>query len=152
MRRCVRCLVPSVVPGSDLDGDGFCAFRRTCPPQDETRSTEVRKDREADLETALRDAHGRGPYDVLVCLSRRKDSEYLVFRAKVDYTLNVLAFTVYASIPDVPWSNMRLAVEKLGVDHLVSRPSAECNRRLFRFSLQNQEEPGAQEGSRESRA
>jgi len=106
----------------------------------------------ADLEAALRDARGKGPYGVLVCLSGGKDSEYLLYRAKVDYKLNVLAFTVDANIPDVAWSNVRLAVEKLGVDHLVSRPSAECNRRLFRFSLQNQEEPGAQEGSRESRA
>ncbi len=143
MRRCVSCLLPSVVPGSDLDASGVCAFRRTCRPQDETRSTEVRNDREADLETALRDAHGKGRYDVLVCLSGGKDSEYVAFRAKADYKLNVLASTVYASIPDVAWSNMWLAVEKLGVDHLVSRPPADRDRMLFRFPLRNQVERGA---------
>jgi hypothetical protein len=143
MRRCVRCLLPAVVPGSDLDGSGVCALCRTYRPQDETQSAQLREAREADLEAALRDARGKGPYDVLVCLSGGKDSEYLLYRAKVDYKLNVLAFTVDANIPDVAWSNMRLAVEKLGVDHLVYRPSTEFYRRLFRFLLQNQEERGA---------
>jgi len=132
-----------VVPGSDLDESGMCAFCRNYRPDDEATSAQIRKNREADLESALQTARGQGPYDALVCLSGGKDSLYLLYRAKVEYKLNVLAFTTDANIPEVAWSNIRLTVAKLGVDHLIYRPSAEFYRKLFRFLLQNQEERGA---------
>ena len=57
--------------------------------------------------------------------------------------LNVLAYTVDANIPDVAWRSIRRTVERLGVDHLVYRPSAEFYRKLFAYLLRNQEARGA---------
>ena len=99
--------------------------------------------READLEHALHSSIGRGRYDALVCLSGGKDSLYLLYRAKVDYGLNVLAYTTDVNIPEVAWDNIRRTVEKLGVDHLVYRPPTEFYRKIFRHLLKNQEARGA---------
>lgn len=143
MRRCQQCLLPSAVEGSDFDANGVCSYCRTYSPVNETLDQQVRRAREQDLEAAMDSARGKGPYDALVCLSGGKDSLYLLYRAKVECKLNVLAFTTDANIPDVAWSNIKLAVAKLGVDHLVYRPSPEFYRKLFRTLLKEQEERGA---------
>jgi hypothetical protein len=133
------------VPGADLDAAGVCTFCREHAAR--TRQGEgddaARAAREADLEQTLRSCRGQGRYDALVCLSGGKDSIALLYRAKVDYGLNVLAFTTDVNIPDVAWDNIRRAVEKLGVDHLVYRPPAEFYRKIFRHLLRNQEARGA---------
>ena len=88
-------------------------------------------------------AGARAAYDALVCLSGGKDSLDLLYRVRVDYGLNVLAYTVDANIPAVAWRSIRRTVEKLDVDHLVYRPSAAFYRKLFAYLLRNQEERGA---------
>ena len=143
MKRCAKCLIPSTVPGSDLDASGVCGYCRSYRPDDTVQSEAARKAREADLNASLEAARGKGPYDVMVCLSGGKDSVYLLHKAKVELGLRVLAFTNDTNLPDVAWSNIRLTVAKLGVDHLVNRPSDEFYRRLFRYLLMNQEERGA---------
>jgi len=143
MRRCRQCLLPDAVPGAELDRAGVCAYCRAYDPAQESARESTRRAREADLEAALRDARGKGPYDALVCLSGGKDSIYLLHRLKADYGLKVLAFTTDVNIPDVAWSNIRRTVARLGVDHLVYRPSNEFYKRLFRFLLGNQEARGA---------
>jgi hypothetical protein len=143
MRRCRRCLLPASVPGADLDSNNVCSFCREFDPAREPTNIEARRRRAVDLDAALRDCRGRGPYDALVCLSGGKDSIYLLYWLKVEQGLNVLAFTTDANIPEVAWSNIRRTVAKLQIDHLVYRPSNEFYRKLFRFLLQNQEERGA---------
>jgi hypothetical protein len=143
MQRCRNCLLPSEVPGAELDANGVCALCRTYDPAHDAGKEDLRRARESDLELALRDCRGKGPYDAVVCLSGGKDSIYLLYRLTVDYGLKVLAFTTDINIPDVAWSNIRRTVAKLGVDHLVYRPSEDFYRRLFRFLLENQEARGA---------
>jgi hypothetical protein len=143
MRRCKRCLLPSVAPGADLDAKGICAFCRDYDPGQEAVNEAIREKNVSDLEDALRASKGAGSYDALVCLSGGKDSLYLLYRLKVNYGLNVLAFTTDVNIPDIAWSNMRRTIAKLGCDHLVYRPSASFYRKLFRHLLKNQEERGA---------
>lgn len=143
MRRCKRCLLPQAAPGADLDGDGVCSYCRTHVPGSGAARQRLREQRRADLEATLAVRRSDGGYDALVCLSGGKDSLYLLHRAKVEYGLNVLAFTTDANIPAVAWSNMRRTVEKLGVDHLVYRPSRAFYRRLFAYLLRNQEARGA---------
>jgi hypothetical protein len=143
MRRCKNCLIPNTVPGVTLDSGGVCNLCRahaTAGPRDDERS---RKAREADLEQALVSCRGRGEYDCLVPLSGGKDSILLLYKLVVEYRLRVLAFTTDVNIPDIAWTNMRLAIDKLGVDHLVYRPSKGFYDKLFRYLLQNQEERGA---------
>jgi len=143
VRRCKRCLLPALVQGADLDAAGICGLCRTYTPESEHQREALREQRKADLEAVLRNKRRDGGYDALVCLSGGKDSLYLLYRTKVDFGLNVLAFTTDANIPDVAWSNIRRAVAKLGVDHLVYRPSTAFYRKLFRHLLQNQEPRGA---------
>ena len=146
MQRCSKCLLPGVVPGAEIDRSGVCRLCRQPLPSDESqaRANAVRLEREADLERTLADVRGQGrPYDVLVCLSGGKDSLYLLHRLKVDYRLNVLAFTTDVSIPDVAWRSIRRTVAKLEVDHLVYRPPDAFYRKLFRHLLTHQEERGA---------
>lgn len=143
MGRCKRCLLPAVAPGADLDSGGICAHCRSYDPGHEARKESIREQYERDLEAALRACRGEGQYDALVCLSGGKDSLYLLYRLRLDYGLNVLAFTTDVNIPDVAWSNMRRTIAKLGCDHLVYRPPDLFYRKLFRHLLMNQEERGA---------
>ena len=142
--RCRNCLLPDNVPGAELDATGLCAFCRHWVPADQSRERAIRQARQADLDRAVDDARAAGArYDALVCLSGGKDSLYLLHRAKVDLKLNVLAFTTDVNIPKVAWSNIRRTIARLGVDHLVYRPSASFYRKLFRHVLRNQEARGA---------
>jgi len=144
LARCRNCLLPDQVPGANLDTSGVCTFcrnRGTMAARGDDDS--ARQAREADLENTLRSCKGKGRYDALVCLSGGKDSIYLLHRAKVDYGLNVLAFTTDVNIPDVAWDNIRRTVAKLEVDHLVYRPPGGFYRKLFRYLLMNQEARGA---------
>jgi hypothetical protein len=142
-KRCRRCLLPAAVPGADIDPDGTCAFCRNYHPVDDAVAVATAVARKANLESALANCRGRGSHDALVCLSGGKDSLYLLHRAKVDYGLRVLAFTVDANLPDVAWRSIRRTVERLDVDHLVYRPSAQFYRKLFAHLLRNQEARGA---------
>lgn len=142
MRRCRQCLLPERAPGAELDRDTLCHYCRSPAPSIE-HDEGARKEREANLEQTLSSVRGKGPYDVLVCLSGGKDSLYLLHRLKVEYGLNVLAFTTDVNIPEVAWTSMRHIVDKLGVDHLVYRPPGDFYRKLFRYVLANQESRGA---------
>ncbi len=144
MTKCKLCLLPQNVPGADIDAKGVCAF---CRDYDQRKSDiedrESRKDRQTDLENALQDCRGTGRYDALVCLSGGKDSLYLLYKLKVEYGLNVLAFTTDVNIPKIAWENIRRTVEKLNVDHLVYRPPSAFYQELFRYLLTHQEARGA---------
>ncbi|MFO1362620.1 MAG: hypothetical protein U1F45_09105 [Burkholderiales bacterium] len=143
MRRCRQCLLPDAVPGADLDASGRCAPCRGYDPSRERASEDARRARAADLAAALADCRGKGPYDALVCLSGGKDSIYLLHRLKVECGLNVLAFTTDVNIPAVAWSNIRRAIARLGIDHLVYRPADDFYRKVFGYLLRNQEARGA---------
>ena len=96
-----------------------------------------------DLERTISACRGSTGYQALVCLSGGKDSLYLLHRLRVDYGLDVLAFTVDANIPDVAWKSIRRTIERLQVDHLVYRPPPELYRKLFAYLLRHQEPRGA---------
>lgn len=141
--RCKRCLLPAAVPGSDLDSEGVCAFCREERGPREREAERERQSFERDLEATLAAARGNARYDALVCLSGGKDSLYLLYRLKVDYGLKLLAFTTDFNIPPIAWSNIRQALSRLDIDHLVYRPSEAFYRKLLRYLLSHQEERGA---------
>ena len=143
MKACRNCLLPAAVPGADLDASGLCAPCREYRPQDHSATETRRQVWQADLEAALKDCRGRGAYDCLVPLSGGKDSVYLIHKLKNEYGLRVLAHTTDIDIGDVAWANIRRAVDKLDVEHVVYRPPIEFYRRLFRWLLMNQEARGA---------
>jgi hypothetical protein len=143
MRRCKRCLLPSTVPGADLDASGVCHYCRSYKPTNHAASESLRKAREADLEQAIRDCRGQGEYDCLACLSGGKDSVYLLYKLKREYGLRVLAYTTDIDIGEIAWKNIRRCIDALDIEHIVYTPEKEFYRRLFRFLLKNQEERGA---------
>lgn len=143
MRSCRNCLLPEAADGADLDASGVCRPCREYRPQNQAMSEALRLAREADLEQALQSCRGQGQYDCLVPLSGGKDSVYLLYKLKVEYGLKVLAHTTDIDIGEVAWGNIRRAVEKLDVEHVVYRPKIEFYRQLFRWLLMNQEARGA---------
>jgi hypothetical protein len=136
-------LLPASVPGADLDAAGVCTPCREHRPADRQASEKLRKAREDDLTLALAQCRGQGPYDCLVPLSGGKDSVYLIHKLKNEFGLRVLAHTTDIDIGEVAWANIRRAVDKLDVEHVVYRPSMDFYRRLFRWLLMNQEARGA---------
>ena len=143
MRSCRNCLLPEAAPGAELDEYGICRPCREYNPRALERAEALRQAREGDLEKALKACRGQGSYDCLVPLSGGKDSVYLVHRLKVEYGLRVLAHTTDIDIGPVAWENIRRAVDKLDVEHVVYRPSMAFYRQLFRWLLMNQEARGA---------
>jgi len=143
MRRCRRCLLPSTVPGCDLDGARVCAQCRDYRPEQETSSQEQRLQWREDLEATIRAVRGTKGHHAVVCLSGGKDSIYLLYRLKAEYGLNVLAFTVDANLPDVARRSIERTVKALSVDHLVYRPPEAFYRKLFAYLLRHQEPRGA---------
>lgn len=143
MRSCHNCLLPAAVPGALIDDSGLCVHCRERRPTDGRQAEALRQAREADLERTLAECRGRGPYDCVVPLSGGKDSVLLIHKLKHEHGLRVLAHTTDIDIGEVAWQNIRRAVEKLDVEHVVYRPSTDFYRRLFRWLLMNQEARGA---------
>lgn len=143
MKACRNCLLPEAVPNADLNEQGLCRLCREHRPEDKKPSETLRLAREADLELALHACRGQGAYDCLVPLSGGKDSVYLLHKLKNEYGLKVLAHTTDIDIGEVAWENIRRAVDKLDVEHVVYRPPMDFYRRLFRWLLMNQEARGA---------
>ena len=143
MRSCRNCLLPEQSQGADLDATGLCGPCREFKPQSAQPSEALRLAREADLEQALKDCRGKADYDCVVPLSGGKDSVYLIHKLKVEYGLRVLAHTTDIDIGDVAWANIRKAVDKLDVEHVVYRPPVDFYRKLFRWLMMNQEARGA---------
>jgi hypothetical protein len=98
-----------------------------------------------DLEETLKRCRNQKgtSYDCIVPLSGGKDSVYLLYKLKIEYGLRVLAFTADIDLPKVAWSNIRTALAKLDIDHLVYKPAPQFFRRLFSYLLRNQEARGA---------
>lgn len=143
MKHCKACNLPAAVPDADLDGKGICRFCREHQKIDFSVEESVRKEREQDLEEALKACRGQAEYDCLVPVSGGKDSVYLLYKLKVEYGLKVLAFTTDLNIPPLAWDNINRTLKKLDIDHLSYRPSLSFYTKLFRYCLQNQEERGA---------
>lgn len=144
MKECKLCTLPSKVPNADIDHTGVCRFCREYDTASvEKMDKNIKKERLEDLEKALQDCRGKGQYDCLVPLSGGKDSIYLLYKLKVEYKLNVLAFTTNVNIPGIAWDNMRRALDKLAIDHISFSPSNHLYAKIFKYLLQNQEERGA---------
>lgn len=143
MRACRTCLLPEAAPGAGLDASGICRLCREPALRPAGPSADELQRRRQTLDAALEQARGKGEYDVVVCLSGGKDSLYLLYRAKVELGLRVLAYTTDVNLPEVAWENIRRTVKRLQVDHLVYRPPTDFYNKLFRYLLTHQEERGA---------
>ena len=122
------------VSGADIESDPVSAQNvASTRGLDLDREEQARKEREADLESALQECRGKGEYDCLVNLSGGKDSCYLLYRLTREYGLKVLAFTTDMNVPEIAWDNIRRTVVKLNVDHIVYTPPRDFYRKLYRI-------------------
>lgn len=145
MKTCKKCLIPKDYPQARIDKAGICSFCRDYEKTDLEKVKRQRLAREKDLEDALRNSKGKGRYDCIVMLSGGKDSAYLLYRAKVEYGLRMLAFTCDAGgyTGDIAMRNIKKTVNKLNVDHVMYTPSVDFYKKLFSFLLKNQTAEGA---------
>ncbi|MFN4173602.1 MAG: hypothetical protein ACK4HV_00660 [Parachlamydiaceae bacterium] len=139
---CKNCLISDKVPGVVIDENQICNF---CKENSTTVAIEAsqRQAYEKDLESTLKEVKNRKGYHALVCLSGGKDSLYLLYKLKIEYGLNVLAFTTDVNLPEIAWKNIRTTVKKLHIDHEIYRPDPAFYNKLFAYLLKNQEERGA---------
>lgn len=142
-RACKRCLLPGTIIGVEIDEKGVCNYCRDYEKQLGNDRESDRYKRELDLEDTLTSCRGKSEFDCLVPVSGGKDSIYLLYKLKVEYGLNVLAFTTNNNIPELAWHNIKRTISKLNIPHVSYTPSGNFYKKLFRYLLENQEERGA---------
>lgn len=130
-RVCKQCVLPDTFPGIYFDSSGVCNY---CLEQ---KNKESRNDNKAEyrskFEALVRKHKGNSVYDVLVCYSGGKDSTYTVAALKEDYGLNLLAVSLdNGFISNQAVSNIKMVVEKLGIDHVFLKPRYDILSKVFR--------------------
>ncbi len=131
---CVRCGLPSNVPGIDFDDDGVCATCHSYARIKEQAAAYFRTP--ADL-VAVRDRARRdrtGSYDCLHLLSGGKDSTYALYQL-VELGFEVRAMTLdNGYISEGAKENVRRSVTDLGIDH--EFVTSDVMDEIFRDSLE----------------
>lgn len=143
VKHCKNCLLIETFPNADFNSDSICRFCREYKIDQNKIEEQQRQIYEKDLETTLKNVKSSKGYHALVCLSGGKDSTYLLYKLKVEYGLNVLAFTTDVNLPEIAWKNINKTIQTLGVDHEIFRPGPDFYNKIFRYLLSNQEERGA---------
>ncbi len=138
--RCSRCVISSGFPRIEFDDEGTCSFCRD-RAYHIVDNDAIERARAQVTELFSGRSHG-GRYDALVCLSGGKDSTYTLMLAIRKYGLRVLAFTFdNGFLSEFAFGNIRTAVDVLGVDHIMLRPSSEIMKAIFRSSAMHRVYP-----------
>lgn len=75
MLACKRFLLPDAVPEAMIDNNGICSFCRDYGKIDGSAKEVGRKEREIDLEKAIKDCKGKGPASALAEVFSGKANE-----------------------------------------------------------------------------
>jgi N-acetyl sugar amidotransferase len=134
LRYCTRCCMPETNEGIQFDEMGIC---QACESQEQ----KIRIDwaaREAELRKLLDHYKSLGnDYDCIVPISGGKDSTFQLHVLTKVYGMKVLAVTFSHNwFTDTGKYNLRNAIEKFEVDHIMLTPSRELVNKLARKSLQ----------------
>ena len=123
--------MPENFPGITFDKNGVCSFCRQRLPEAELR--QLKKQYKNRFLSLIRTVAGKGDYDVLMCYSGGKDSTYTLGLLRNEYKLRVLAFTFdNGFIPERTYLNIRNAVEKLDVDHIIFKARFSVLKKIFK--------------------
>ena len=131
--RCSRCALSAEFPRIEFDDEGVCSFCRNHVfyAIDDDAIEKARKKIAKLFSDRRRDRN----YDALVCLSGGKDSTYTLMLAVKKYGLKPLAFTLdNGFLSEQALDNIRCAVDRFDVDHIMIRPSIETMKPIFRVS------------------
>lgn len=144
MRRCKKCILPENFPQISFDEQGVCCFCRNESGVPEVSAAE-KQDKLADFERTVEACKGSGSdYDCLVTLSGGKDSTYIAYVMKEEYGLRVLTFTIdMGFMSKTALENVRHAVNKLDVDHVLFKPRQGFYNKLFGYLFTHMSAEGA---------
>ncbi len=136
MRMCAKCVLPATYRNIRFDSEGVCNYCRTY---------ERLHDRLTDYDrlAVLRDerfdrVRGVGDYDCLVGLSGGKDSSWIALQLAQKHDLKCLGFTFdNGFLTDYAKDNIKLVVEKLGIDHFFWKIDQELHRRFYEQAVRH---------------
>ena len=134
MKICINCVLPETFPGILFNEDGRCSY---CSRYRGRENQEKQKDRfRQKFLDILREARGKGSYDVLMAYSGGKDSTYTLRLLKEDFDLRILAITFdHGFVSPMALENIRNVADNLDIDHLSVYPGAKTLRTLFIESM-----------------
>jgi hypothetical protein len=143
-RRCVRCVFSE--KRVKLDAAGVCELCRKASESPTPKRAVDHEDAKA-LNQILAGAQGKGQgsYDALVLFSGGKDSTYLIHRMQDEFPkLRMLTMTIHNGfMSPIALENVNDMVGRLGVNHVLVRPSRDFYIKLFRHMLTHLNEDGA---------
>lgn len=134
--RCSRCIIPSSLPGAQLDEHGVCQPCRAYEAAFGNWET-VREQRRTEFEELLRQVRRKArPYDCVIPLSGGKDSTYALYVCSKVYGMKCLCVTLdNGFLSDFARSNIRNALQVTGSDHLMYTVNRDHLLRLYRLFL-----------------
>ncbi|UCD17865.1 MAG: 7-cyano-7-deazaguanine synthase [Candidatus Zixiibacteriota bacterium] len=129
MKRCKRCIMPDTVPGIIFNEEGICNFCLNY------KEAEYRGKEELDRLIALiKDRNGR--YDCIVPLSGGRDSSFVLYYAKRQYNLKILAVNYDNNFrAEQALVNMNNACNRLNVDFLEVGSGSDVVRKIVRNEI-----------------
>lgn len=130
MKRCVRCIIPSSVPGVTFNEEGLCNY---CQSYENEKYLGKEKLDEI-IKSAVRG--NRGKYDCIVPVSGGRDSTYVLYVAKKIYNLKILAVNYDNEFRiEQAFINLKRACEILDVDLLPVRSKRNIATKIVRNAI-----------------
>lgn len=121
--RCSSCVLSASFPRISFDANGVCNFCRN--ELLFTTEKEVVEQSRVKALSLFEELSGTSEYDAVVCYSGGKDSTYTLMQAVQKYDLKVLALTIdNGFLSPFAFDNIHRAVDALGVDLMIIKPSA----------------------------
>jgi len=115
VKTCSRCVLPETYPGITFDGDGVCNH---CLSHRQRKSRGEEKLRE--IVDSYKDESRK--YDCIVAYSGGRDSSFLLWYARHELGLRVLAcFVDNGYVPEQTLTNIRNATGVLGIDLVIRK-------------------------------
>jgi tRNA(Ile)-lysidine synthase TilS/MesJ len=132
MKICQNCVLPETFPGIRFNEQGICNY---CLDFRGEENLEARKLRFRNkFEGLVKEHKGKAAYDAMMSYSGGKDSTYILAMLREKYDFTTLALTMdNGFLPEQTLENIRLVVEKLGVDHIFFKPRFDVLKKAFLY-------------------
>ncbi|MEI9476864.1 MAG: hypothetical protein WCO26_09840 [Deltaproteobacteria bacterium] len=134
MQTCSKCVLPENFPTIEFDHHGVCNQCRSF--KGDERQDELKREYQDKFAKLVHQHQGSGEYDVLVAYSGGKDSSYTLDIFRNHFNLRVLAVTFdNGFVSPYAFRNIRVVTDRLGIDHIIFKPSFEVLKKVYLISL-----------------
>ena len=134
MQICSKCVLPETFPTIEFDDHGVCNQCRSF--KGDEHQEELRREYRDKFVRLVEQHRGKGEYDVLMAYSGGKDSSYTLDIFKNHFNLRVLAVTFdNGFVSPYALKNIRVVTDRLGIDHIIFKPSFDILKKVFLISL-----------------